>query len=103
MQLYFAPLAFKKSQTLDIVKCTGFYCFAGFCFHRSFIKVIFHRAAFLPVVRCLVLDVGGVTAPTQGSFEEYLLIPDQKYIQTYFLPALCARENKKRKYYFIPK
>jgi len=43
----------KKSQTLDIVKCTGFYCFAGFCFVfiGVFIKVIFHLAAFPPVVR----------------------------------------------------
>lgn len=49
---------FLKSLTLDIVKCTGFYCFAVFCFHRSFNKVLFHSAAFPPFVYFLVLDVG---------------------------------------------
>ncbi len=69
----FRTTGLQKSQTLDIVKCTGFYCFAGFCFHRSFIKVIFHRAAFPPGVRHPVLDVGGVTAPTQGSTLNFFL------------------------------
>lgn len=46
----FCTTCLQKSQTLDIVKCTGFQCFAGFCFHRSFIKFIFHCAAFLSVV-----------------------------------------------------
>lgn len=64
----FRTTSLQKSQTLDIVKCTGFYCFAGFCFHRSFIKVIFQRAAFLPVVWFFfgILDVGCVAAPTSS-------------------------------------
>lgn len=64
----FRTTSLQKSQTLDIVKCTGFYCFAGFCFHRSFIKVIFQRAAFPPVVWFFfgILDVGCVAAPTSS-------------------------------------
>lgn len=46
----FCTTSLQMSETLDIVICTGFYCFAVFCFLRSFIKVIFHCTVFLLVV-----------------------------------------------------
>lgn len=87
----FCTTSLQMSQTLDIVKCTGFYCFAGFCFHRSFIKVIFHRAVFPLVVHVLVLLKMWVAwlcthlGQHRGFVsvercDEYLLIPDQRYI-----------------------
>lgn len=54
----FCTTSLQISQTLDIVKCTGFYCFAGFCFH-SFIKVIFHCAVLPPVVRAWLCTHSG--------------------------------------------
>lgn len=95
----FRTTSLQKSQTLDIVKCTGFYCFAGFCFHRSFIKVIFHCATFLV---CFLVDVGCVSAPTLCATIDFFLFWKRidsrpEIYSNLFLPVLCARENKKRK------
>lgn len=72
-----------------IVKCTGLYCFADFCFHRSFIKVIFHCAAFPPVVGFLaplcVWD-GVHVCPRGAATWMLILISDQNIV--YFLPGV---------------
>lgn len=69
--------------------------FAGFCFPRSFIKVIFHRAAFPPVVRVLV-DAGCSAAPTHSYIvEDVLLILLSINIKpNSFLAALHITESR---------
>lgn len=47
MQLHFALPAFRSLRHWIL---SNVQAFAGFCFHRSFIKFIFHCAAFLSVV-----------------------------------------------------
>lgn len=54
LQLYFAPLGFKCLKHWILSNVQAFNVLLV-CFHRSFIKVIFHCAVFLSVISLVLL------------------------------------------------